>query len=181
MNRKRFILTLSVMTLILGACAATTGMGSAQQAAGGHDSWVAGMVATANEGEVQQGTAAASRATNADVRAFAQMMVTDHTNALQALRDTASRAGVTPQESDASRTLRDASQETVRNLGTYTGASFDRRYMQSQVDLHQWLLNQLDTVLIPSTSNAEMRSLLQTQRASVAAHLQQATQIRGRL
>lgn len=182
MNKKNATLAFAVLTMFLGACASTTGtMGGLPTAMAGNDSWVAGVVATANEGEVQQGNAAASRATNADVRAFAQMMVTDHTNALQALRDTASRAGVTVQESDTTRTLRSASQETVTNLGTYTGTNFDRRYMQAQVDLHQWLLNQIDTSLLPSTSNAQLRSLLQTQRAAVAAHLQQATQIRSRL
>jgi putative membrane protein len=109
------------------------------------------------------------------------MLVTDHTNAQQNLRDAMSRAGITLQESEATSTLRSASQRTVTNLGSYNGADFDRRFVQAQADLHQYLLNQLDTTLIPQAQNAQLRSLLQTQRASVAAHLQQATQLRGRL
>lgn len=141
---------------------------------------VAGIVQTANEGEIQQGQAASSRATSADVRAFAQMMVSDHTAALSAARDTFQREGITPGENATTRTLRDNSQRTVANLATFSGASFDRTYMQSQVDLHQWLLNTLDTALIPS-STGNMRTLLQTQRASVATHLDRARQILGSL
>jgi putative membrane protein len=104
----------------------------------------------ANEGEVQQGNVASTRATSADVRSFAQMMVTDHTNAMNTARDVFSRNGITAGENATSRSLRDTSQRTVTNLSTYSGAAFDRTYMQSQVDVHQWLLNSLDTALIPS-------------------------------
>jgi putative membrane protein len=141
---------------------------------------VAGIVQTANEGEIQQGQAASSRATSADVRAFAQMMVADHTAALSAAQATFQSEGITPAENATTRTLRDNSQRTIANLATFSGASFDRTYMQAQVDMHQWLLNTLDTALIPS-STGNMRTLLQTQRASVATHLDRARQILGGL
>jgi putative membrane protein len=180
--QKRMFITMSVLTLFLGACA-TMDDGGADVAAGTpyHDPHTVGIVIAANQGEVDQGNAAASRATNADVRAFAQMMVTDHTTALAAVRDTSSRAELTPLDNDTTAALQRGSRETITNLNTYSGADFDRTYMQSQVDLHQWLLNQLDRVLIPTTRNRDLRSLLETQRTSVAAHLEQARQIRGRL
>lgn len=52
---------------------------------------IAGIVATANEGEIQQGQAALSAASAAEVREFAQMMVNDHTSALSSARDTFAR------------------------------------------------------------------------------------------
>ena len=137
---------------------------------------VAGIVMTANEGEIQQGQAAASRASSADVRSFAQMMVTDHTNALNAARDTFTKAGITPGENATTQCLRENSRGTITNLGSYSGAAFDRAYMQSQVDLHQWLLTAMDTSLIPSTAGSA-RTLLETQRTSVAAHLDHARRI----
>lgn len=141
---------------------------------------IAGIVATANEGEIAQGQAASSKATSADVRAFAQMMVTDHTAALASARDTFSRNNITAGDNDTTRTLRTTSDTTIRNLGTYSGAAFDRAYMQSQVDMHQWLLTNLDTVFIPS-SRGDLRHLLETQRTAVAAHLDRARQILGAL
>jgi putative membrane protein len=142
---------------------------------------IADIVVAANEGEIQQGNAAQSRATSAEVRSFAQMMASDHTTALSNGRDVFMRNGITPATNNTSTTLRNNSQRAVTNLGTFSGAAFDRAYMQSQVDVHQWLLTTLDTSLIPSARNAEVRSLLQTQRGTVAMHLEQARAILGRL
>jgi putative membrane protein len=141
---------------------------------------IASIVLTANEGEIEQGRAAASRATSSEVRNYAQMMVTDHTNALNAARDRFSRAGVTAVDNTTSGCLRDNGQRTLANLATYTGSAFDRAYMQSQVDAHQWLLTTLDASLIPSATG-DTRALLETQRAAVSAHLDHARRILGTL
>jgi len=177
MMQKRTIAAI-VFPFLLGACATMTDPRPARPNVDGH---IANIAMVANEGEAQQGTAAAARATSAEVRSFAQMMVTDHTNALNAARDTASRNGITPEENDTTRALRSGTPTVIANLDTYRGADYDRRYIDYQIALHQWLLNGLDTVLIPQATNAELRSLLQTQRGSVAAHLEQARSIRGRL
>lgn len=166
--------------LMLAACT-TMHDANAPMAGALPESDIAAIVATANEGEIQQGNTASSRATSSEVRSFAQMMVTDHTRALEEGRAVFAARGISPAENDTSRTLRENSQRTVTNLATYTGAAFDRAYMRSQVDLHQWLLTSLDTVLIPSARTPEVRTLLQNQRGSVAAHLEQARAIHGRL
>lgn len=174
----RYAITLAA-TLLFAACATNTTTGPIPGALPETD--IAGIVTTANEGEVQQGNAAASRATNADVRGFAQMMVTDHTAALDSARSVFAARGITPADNDTTRGLRETSQRTITNLATYSGAAFDRAYIRSQVDLHQWLLTSLDTALIPSARTPEVRQLLQTQRASVAAHLERARAILGGL
>jgi putative membrane protein len=176
-NQKLSGAAIGAAMLVMTACAT---MDTATMPGALPASDVAGIVMTANQGEIQQGQAASSKATSSDVRAFAQMMVTDHTAALNMARDTFARNNVTPGENDITRRLQDVSQRTVTNLATYKGAAFDRTYMQSQVDLHQWLLTSLDTALIPS-SRGEMRTLLETQRASVATHLEHARQLLGRL
>jgi len=174
MNQKRVLLL--ALPMLLAACATTTtDMSNVANAT--PEPQIAAIVIAANEGEVQQGQAASSRATNADVRAFAQMMVTDHTTALNNARDTFNRTAITPADNDISNTLRTNSQATVRALETYTGTAFDRAYMQTQVELHSWLLRQLDANLIPSATTPELRTLLQTQRGAVAAHRDRAQQI----
>jgi putative membrane protein len=177
---RRNVIGATMVAMLLTTACATTNMDSAAMAGAIPPPEVAGIMMAANEGEVQQGQAAAPRASSTDVRAFAQMMVTDHTNAIAMARETLARNGVTPAENDVSRRLRETSQRTVTNLATYNGPALDRVYMQTQVDLHQWLLTSLDTALIPS-SRGEMRTLLETQRASVAMHLERARQILGRL
>lgn len=141
---------------------------------------IAGIVSTANEGEIQQGQAAVSAASSAEVREFAQMMVNDHTNALTKAREVFARNGITPADNDTTRNLKDTGQSSMTNLSSYRGAAFDRMYMQSQIDTHQWLLTNMDSLLIPSASG-ELRTLLEEQRGAVASHLEHARQVMGRL
>ncbi len=168
---------LAVLTLFLTAACATTPPAPMMPPGATPEGEIAAIVIAANEGEVQQGNAASSRATSADVRSFAQMMVTDHTNALSTARDTFNRTAITPSDDSISNTLRANSQTTVTNLATYSGNAYDRAYMQAQVDLHSWLLRQLDAALIPSAITPEVRTLLQTQRGAVAGHLDRARTI----
>lgn len=177
--QRRALIPVALLSVFLGACATMTTGDTAGRP--NSDPHIVGIVMAANQGEIEQGNAAATRATNSDVRAFAQMMAADHTTALSAVRDTSGRAGLTPADNDTTAALQRTSRETITNLATYSGAEFDRQYMQTQVNLHQWLLTALDQHLIPLATNRDLRSLLETQRVSVAAHLEQARAIRGRL
>jgi putative membrane protein len=179
---QRKLPVLAALALLLSACGTYTNSTMSQAVAGGTpEGDIASIVTAANQGEIEQGNAAASRATSTDVRSFAQMMVTDHTNALGNARDTFNRAGINPTPNDITAALERTTPETIRNLNTYQGAAFDRMYMQTQVDLHDWLLRALDTALIPSARTPELRTLLQTQRGAVAMHLEQARRILGGL
>ena len=141
---------------------------------------IAGILSTANQGEIDQANAALGKATNGDVRAFAQMMVTDHTNAANTARDVFARNGITPADNATTNDLKTNGQRSTMNLNAYSGASFDRAYMQAQVDMHQWLLTNLDSLLIPS-ARGDLRNFLETTRGTVSSHLDKAREILGRL
>lgn len=144
------------------------------------DADIAAIVTNASQGEIDQGQAASTKASSDDVRAFARMMVTDHTNALNQARDLFSRRSITANTSnDIAMNLQTNGQQTISALNTYSGSAFDRQYIQSQIDVHQWLLNSLDNTLIPSASNRQLRDFLQTQRTAVSMHLDRARQIQG--
>jgi len=141
---------------------------------------IAGILTTANQGEIDQANAALAKTTNADVRAFARMMVTDHTNAMNDARDVFTRNGITPGDNATTNELKANGQRSTMNLDAYHGAAFDRAYMQAQIDMHQWLLTNLDSLLIPS-SRGELRTLLESTRATVSSHLDKAREVLGKL
>lgn len=161
------LLVLTVAALSLLGCATTMDPLPGAMS----DAEIAAIVTTAHEGEISHGNGATPKASSTEVREFAQMLVSDHTNALNNARETFNRAGVTPMENDASNALRNNAERTWSALTTYSGRDFDRQFVKAQVDQHQWLLNTLDQSLIPAARNAEVRALLQTQRGSVARHL----------
>lgn len=168
-------------TIALSACSMATmggaAAGDSMSSAAMSEGDIASIVIAANEGEVQQGSAAAPRATSADVRAFANMMVQDHTAALESARQLFTARHITATDNATSTSLRSASQTTIANLATYSGAAFDRTYMQAQVDLHGWVLRTMDEQLIPSARSRQLRTLLTEQRQTVATHLERARAI----
>ncbi|MDQ3282155.1 MAG: DUF4142 domain-containing protein [Acidobacteriota bacterium] len=176
---QRNLVLLASLALMLSACATMDTQPAVDMTNATPEGQIVSIMMAANRGEADQGQAAATRATSEAVRSFAQMMVSDHTTALQAVQDTSNRAGVNAADSPIAMTLQSGSQQTITNLATYSGAAFDRAYMQSQVDLHQWLLTALDGSLIPSARTPELRTLLQTQRGAVAMHLERARSIAG--
>jgi len=81
--------------------------------------------------EVQMGQLAADKATDPDVKTFAQRMVTDHTKANDELQQLASTKGWTlPTAMDAKQ------RATKARLDKSTGAAFDRAYMNAMVADH---------------------------------------------
>jgi putative membrane protein len=170
--------TLLLTGMIASGCAVPTAMDQAAARIGvWSEAEVAGVVIAAHDGQIQQGNIAVERASSPQVRDFARMMANDHAAALQRSRELFDRRNIVPAENETVRTLRTGSQRTVETLASYSGAAFDRAYIRSQVEQHQWLLNTFDRALIPSARSADVRNLLDAQRTAVAQHLEQARTI----
>ena len=169
------------------AAAATMPVGSdtmAMAGAGGQmtDANVAAVLSVADSGEIRPSQTAQQQAQNAQVREYAQMMVTEHTMLEDSLRALTQRLGVTPAPNAMSQQLRTQADSAMQALQGQTRANFDRAYMQWMVASHQATLNAIDTQLIPAIQNAEMRTAVQQQvRPRVEQHLQRAQQIQSSL
>ena len=145
------------------------------------DGEVAGVLMAINEGEIMHGEIARTRASSTEVRSFADMMVRDHTAALERLRGVVSQSNITPAENDLVRTLRTGAEQTATALRAMSGAEFDRAYMRSQVEMHDWVLRSIDTSLLPSTQSSRLMMLERDARPAIAGHLEHARRIHGTL
>ena len=81
--------------------------------------------------EVSMSQLALTKATNDEVKTFAQRMVDDHTKANNELKELAGKKGVTLPASPNAKQR--AEQDRLNKL---SGADFDREYMRSQVKAH---------------------------------------------
>lgn len=182
---KRQPLVIVAALLLTAACSVNNTMTSSSSMPGmtGYsDSDIAAIVTNANQGEIDEGQTAVTKASSDSVRAFAQMMVTDHTNALNQAQTLFGQRNITVSSSnDVANNLKSGASQTVSALNTYSGSEFDQKYIQSQIDTHQWLLNTLDNTLIPSAHSRQLRDLLNTQRTAVAMHLDRARQVQAGL
>lgn len=177
-RRIRAVVFLSLPTLALSAGAAVA---QGAKSAPLTDPQIAHVAVTANTIDVGMGKLALQRATDKEVREFAQTMIRDHTAVNQQAAALAKKLGVTPMDNAVSQSLEKGATEARSKLSGLKGSAFDKAYMDREVGYHQAVLDALDKTLIPGTQNAELKALLVKVRPAIAAHLEHAKAIQGRL
>ena len=145
------------------------------------DPQIAHIVVTANQIDVDAGKLAASRSQNKEVKAFAKQMVTDHTAVNKQAAALAKKLGVTPEDNDTSKSLKQGAAQTATKLKGLKGAEFDRAYADNEVAYHQAVLDAIDKVLIPSAQNEELKGLITKVRPAIQAHLDHAKHLQASL
>jgi putative membrane protein len=159
------------------AGSAASAAGSAASATALTDAQIAGITGAAHKGEIEAARMARKQSKNAKVRAFAAQMIKQHTNAQKMEGDVASKAGITPAESDMSAKLTQGSADTASQLKDLKGKEFDKAYAKAMVDGHTKVLDSLDNVLIPAAQDAGLKAQLQKERPVVATHLEHAKKL----
>jgi putative membrane protein len=145
------------------------------------DAQIVKITDTVNTGEVEQAKLAKQRSKNAAVKKFASQMVSQHTTAKQQGATLSKQIKLEPEASPVSVELTSKGTKTLEELKAIDAESFDRTYMDGQVEQHQEVLSQLDNHLIPEATNPQLKAELQKTRTMVEAHLNHAKQIQGDL
>lgn len=169
------VLSVAVVT------AATTAVDVAAQSAAPNDAQIAAIVVAANRVDIEAGELARSTTESADVKQFAQLMVTDHTGVNKAASELVGRLKVTPEDNPTSRSLKKGGDDNLANLRKLRGKAFDRAYVDHEVAYHQAVLDALDTTLIPGAKNADLKALLVKVRPAFVAHLEHAKHLQASL
>ena len=142
---------------------------SSSHAAG--DSSFAMKAAQANMAEVELGKLAQQKAMSDEVKKFGQMMVDDHSKALDELKTAAGSKNITwPTTLDAEH------KKLSDRLSKLSGAAFDREYMQAMVDGHKKVAADLRKES-QSGSDSELKAWAGKTLPTVEAHLKQAETI----
>ena len=145
------------------------------------DPQIAHIAYTAGEIDIAAAKQALSKASNKDVRAFAQDMVRDHEAVNKQALDLVKKLNVTPEDNDTSKTLSKNAADKLAELGKLNGAAFDKAYVANEVGYHKAVNSALETTLIPSANNAELKSLLQTGLKIFQGHQQHAEHVAAEL
>lgn len=145
------------------------------------DPEVAHVAVTANTIDIDLARFAQARIRSPEVRKFAATMLADHSAVNAQAAALADRLGVTPADNAVSQSLLAGAAHARTAVEQLQGRAFDRAYMDREVAYHQAVLDALDGLLIPTTSNAELKQLLVNVRPAIAAHLEHAKQLQGSL
>jgi len=145
------------------------------------DAQIAMIAVVADNVDIDAANMAAKKTKNKMVREFAKTMVRDHTAVNSQATALAKKLGVTPEESETSKTLKSGGEKTMTHLMTLTGAAFDKAYIDNEVSYHQAVLDMLDKTLVPSARNPELKSLLESARPIFETHLDHAKKLQASL
>ena len=168
------------MYVRLGAAiAAATLLSSAAWAEGAKltDPQIAHIAYTADNIDIAAAKQALTKASNKDVKAFAEDMVRDHEAVNKQALDLVKKLNVTPLDNDTSKALSKAAADKLAELGKLSGAAFDKAYVTNEVAYHKAVNGALEAQLIPSASNAELKGLLQIGLKIFQGHQQHAEHI----
>jgi putative membrane protein len=173
------------MLVQLSAAIAAIGMlttaAFAQGAAKPTDPQIAHIAYTAGQLDIAAAKQALSKSKNKDVRAFAEDMVKDHAAVDKQALSLVKKLKVTPEDNDTSRALTKAATDKRAELSKLRGAAFDEAYVANEVAYHTTVNGALETTLIPSATNPELKSLLQTGLKIFQGHQQHAEQVAAAL
>jgi putative membrane protein len=163
-----------------GAASARTGAPAATPQGGLGDSNIVALLDEANKADSAAGSAALKKATNADVKAFARLMMADH-HALRAQgQQLAKKLGVTPKLPERNPLAGYVQNEMNALQKTPKGAEFDRTYIDHEVSVHQAVLDLANQARV-TTQTAELRDLIEKAIPVIRKHLDQAQEIQKKL
>lgn len=145
------------------------------------DPQIAHIAYTAGQLDIDAARQALAKSKNADVRAFAEQMVRDHEAVNKQALALVNKLNVKPEDNDTSRSLAKAAAAKKTELETLNGAAFDKAYLANEVAYHKTVNSALETTLIPSSSNAELKALLETGLKLFKGHQMHAEQTAAKI
>jgi putative membrane protein len=165
-----------------GAAGGTPTDTAASPAAAGSlsDANIVALLDEANAADSSAGAYAVGKATDAEVKAFAKLMMGEH-HALRAQgQQLAQRLNVTP-EAPADDPLKPAATSEMAALkAAPKGAQFDRTYIDQEVAAHKLVLEVAEKGHA-AAQNAELKKLIEQAKPVVEKHLDRAEEIQKKL
>ena len=161
------------------AIAALSLLGSAAlaESAKPTDPQIAHIAYTAGVIDIAAAKQAVSKASNKDVKAFADDMVRDHEAVNKQALDLVKKLKVTPEDNDTSKALTKQAADKRAELAKLSGTAFDKAYIDNEVAYHKTVNGALQNTLIPSATNPELKDLLTTGLKIFQGHEQHAEHV----
>jgi putative membrane protein len=145
------------------------------------DPQIAHIADTAGVLDIKAAQQALEKSKDKNVQAFANDMVKDHTAVNDKALALVKKLNVTPEDNDTSKGLVKNADAKRAELAKFSGAAFDKAYVDNEVAYHKTVNDALAKTLIPSSQNGELKSLLETGLKIFQGHEQHAEHLASQL
>jgi putative membrane protein len=140
------------------------------QAAKLDDPTIVAIFDAANTWDIESAGLGAQKSHNKDVVALAKMFVRDHETVRHQGRDLAKKLSVTPTP-PKDFALAKVHADAMIKLRSADAASFDREFLQNEVDYHKAVIDAINSTLLPAIQNAELKALVVRVAPAFQAHM----------
>ena len=168
-------------TLFAVVCVLALPAAAVAQAAKPSDAQIAHIAYTAGAIDIVAGKQALARSHDRGVRIFAKEMIRDHGAVNDQALTLCKKLGVTPQDNPTSASLQAGGKAKLAELAKLNGKAFDRAYVLNEVAYHKTVTGALQTTLIPSAQNGELKGFLETGLKLFQGHLDHAEMLASEL
>jgi putative membrane protein len=141
------------------------------------DGQIMQILATVDEGEIQQAQVALTKSSNTQVRAFADMMVGQHTTAKQQGQSLSAQTKVDPAPSPVANKLQSDAGKTLDKLNGADPSDFDKMYVKAQIKQHKDVLDLINDKLMPAAKDPMLKQQLTATQSMVQHHIDMADKI----
>jgi putative membrane protein len=143
---------------------------------------IVGFATAANEGEVQLGRLGEKKATSPQVKAFAKLMVTDHSAMLASTKKLGVKTKATPDTTmgDVHDLMGHSRDEMKELTDKAAGADWDKNFMDKMVDDHKAALDKLQDASKNAT-DPDVKKALEGATGKVQEHLTKAQDLRAKM
>ncbi|HZN99078.1 MAG TPA: DUF4142 domain-containing protein [Gemmatimonadales bacterium] len=148
--------------------------------AGLSDANIVALLDAANKADSAGGAVAAKKATRADVKAFAQLMMSEHHALRKAGQDLAKQLGVEPKPPEKDPLAPYVASEMKALQSTPKGAEFDRTYIDNEVTIHQAVIDLANQARV-TTQTPQLKELIEKAIPVIRKHLDQAMALQKQL
>jgi len=159
--------------------ATAQGLGESATTPAVSDEQTVRILTTVNGGEIEQAKLAKQQAQDPRVKKFATVMIDEHTKANDKIIKLYKKEQLLPANSSVANDIADKGSQVLTSLNLAQGPDFDKTYVDAQVQQHQEVLDLLNTRLIPSAGNAQLKAALEDSKKMVEHHLEMARKIQA--
>ena len=156
-------------TLLVG-CAGAMEEVNAQAEQKLNDLEIAHIAYTAGAIDIRYAHLALGLSEDPEVRAFAELMIRDHTAVNNKALALVKKLNITPQDNATSRQLSQQASQIRNELVQLRGEAFAKRYAANELGYHQTVNNVVEHTFIPNAENAELKALLTSALQTFKVH-----------
>lgn len=124
-----------------------------------------------DDGELQMAELAKKNASSPEVKQLATAIANEHQKSMTKIRDVQGKAKIQLVPNDVTTELKDQTAQKMSVLRGKSGKDFDRYYVDTQVRMHQQVLDVIDERMMPGAQSGQVKSTLSTLRDKVHDHL----------